>query len=295
MDDLADTDMPAVGASRMLQRQATREAMVKHTMTGVSYVSFTDKQQEDTARLPLMATLADIEHRYGAGNRLYFNLLLFAVFTNGVLLIPGIVEWSFYLADPLRVPRRGPFEWKDFFVSEYLRPEAKAWFWCSTVMAILFPLLACLYYVWERNFFHLRNKNTVYDAAIFNTSVNTIEENLHLPRGYVLGMRVVVALVVVASVAAATGILYGVIVAENFLIIRAIQGRTVLTRATLSTVLSIISGIILVVLGAIWMPISRWLTRLEKHQVSCCLIIDNFLSRTIVRRFCFIESARRSS
>ncbi len=92
MDD-ESTPMTAVrGDSVASKRQATREATVKHTFSGVSYISFADNSSDDAARLPFMATLADIEHRYGAGNRLYYNLLMFAVFCNAILLIPGVVE-----------------------------------------------------------------------------------------------------------------------------------------------------------------------------------------------------------
>lgn len=118
-------------------------------------------------RLPVMASLADVEKYYGSGNRLYFNFILFSIFVNAVLLALAIIEWSFYMSDPSRVLIRGPFEWKDFFVSEYLRPnQDKVWFWCSIVAAMLYPAFPIIYYVWERVFFRQRKLFEVVWAQV---------------------------------------------------------------------------------------------------------------------------------
>ncbi len=166
--DLADSSSPFViqtpPSARpppILSRQPTRNALLKHSSsTGQSYLQFVDQSgapEEEEERLPVMAKLADIETHFGVGNRLYFNFLLFSLLVNAVLSVIGIIQWSFYLSDPRRVLLRGQFEWKDFFMSEYIRPnQDKVWFVTSIVAACLMPLFSIMYFVWEKVLFHTR-------------------------------------------------------------------------------------------------------------------------------------------
>lgn len=267
--DVADSSVPDTGIPKLARQQSV--GVVKHNAhSGQAYISFVDgaHKAEKDERLHVMASHDEIEFKYGAGNRLYFNLLIFVIMTNAIIGLVGIVEWSIYLADPLRVPINGIFDWKDFFVSEFLRGrQSKAWFWCSTVMMILYLLLGFSYGIWERFVFRRRPKeHLMYVMKNPEQITDAIPVNIAMPRRQRYMWRVVSITCAVACFAAATGILYGIIVGENLLIRATFTNRTSLSRATLTSLVSILSGIALAILMLIWNPVCALLTRLERHK-----------------------------
>jgi hypothetical protein len=118
----SSSESPSSGG-RSLKRMLT-EGKLLHTENGLPYLCWErfNKEPVADARLPLMAPLLEIEDRFGVGNRVYFNTLLFSLAVNMLLFGVGLVEWIFYVVYPSRVAINGQFEWKDFFVSEYIRP-----------------------------------------------------------------------------------------------------------------------------------------------------------------------------
>jgi hypothetical protein len=338
-DALADTHAPS--SVPRLKRQQTREGFHRHTPTGVSYVEFLDKDIA-SERLGVMASLADIEKMHGAGNALYFYFLLFSVGANGLLFVLALVEWISYMRDPLRVLIRGPFEWKDFFVSEYLRPQQDRVWYVAThfekpnsnsfsqvcVHDLRCLLVSCfpsaLLHVGTglvpeekdlRSGNHTEKEDTVFDAhfSLFFSKIivgqddDELKKNMDFSRGTLIKWRVLVFIICCSALGIAAGILYGCAQAENALIqgfffflvsfffpcldIRvpflffpaAIRGQTSLNRANLATFTSLISSTALVILSLVWIPISRGLTRLEKHNSYLFLRISQAVKLLVFR------------
>lgn len=282
----------------------TRAASVgemKHNKQGMAYMAWGERFAETPfvdKRLPFMAPHADIEARYGVGNRLYFDIVILALVSNFLIYAVGLAQWVLFMVTPTRVAVNGPFEYKDFFVAEYIRGANEMEFFITSCVSIgltfLFPVL---YVIWWGACWPRRVQKAA-GATDPDEEDDVIHNNLKYSYAQLIARRLFVAFVFILAVGIAGmlvssgtshllilfffffllfissssssigGAFFGIIIGENRLIQSFIRAGTTdpATRARVAMYISLISGVALVIFSLLWQPLCTALTKFEKHR-----------------------------
>jgi hypothetical protein len=227
--------------------------MIRFTEKGQLYYEQTSADRNVTS-LKTLASLGDIEQRYGIGTRLYFSFLLWTILCNAVLAILGIVSWSLFLRDL----QDRQFSWGDFFTSAYHPESDNYWFICGVLAFVVWWMVGPIYYLWERHFkrdaYPRRRKITAEEQQI--------TENVGKRPDYFFSTMFSISYLAMSSL-----LLYGLIHAQNYVIVTYGSDTAVVDGAPLrvGTAMTLVVALGFAICHMSWGHVSYQVTRSENN------------------------------
>lgn len=238
--------------SQQSQRKRT-QTMIRYTAKGQKYVERDELHHfvSGSHKISLASANAEsLELHYGAGIRLYFTYMKFAIVWNALLAIAGIVSWA---AASKKNSSEG---WSALFVSSYA--DSTVWLPTNSILFAGWWLFGFLYWSWEKFIF--------VDApvAVIHLSPpdsDVIQENVDQSSRHYLGIFCTLGALIIAG-----AVFYGLLVAQRLVgtETNTSASGTSETSETINIAMGIPLSLSFVICTAIWDTLSYTVTECER-------------------------------